>query len=85
MRRFYKFSQAVINLFWRVLFFLTLFFAVTSPNIILGDNNTFGTSTTMLTTGLVIGLVAVAVGIYAYPRFHAWLYRIFITERYGRG
>ncbi|WP_125763732.1 TIGR03766 family XrtG-associated glycosyltransferase [Levilactobacillus mulengensis] len=85
MRRFYKFSQAVINLFWRVLFFLTLFFAVTSPNIILGDNNTFGTSTTMLTTGLVIGLVAVAVGIYAYPRFRAWLYRIFITERLRTG
>jgi len=85
MRRFYRFSQAVINLFWRVLFFLTLFFAVTSPNIILGDNNTFGTSTTMLTTGLVIGLVVIAIANYAYPRAHAWLVRVFITQRLRTG
>lgn len=85
MRRFYNFSQAVINLFWKILFFLTLFFAFTSPNIILGDNATFGTSTTMLTTGLVIGIVAILVMNYAYPRIHAWLYRVFITEQLRTG
>lgn len=85
MRRFYNFSQSVINFFWHVLFFLTLFFAVTSPNIILGDNATFGTSTTMVTTGLVIAIVAILVMNYAYPRVHAWLYRVLITQQLRTG
>ncbi|MCF7523537.1 hypothetical protein L3X07_10690 [Levilactobacillus brevis] len=59
--------------------------AVTSPNIILGDNATFGTSTTMLTTGLVIGIVAVLVMNYAYPTIHAWLYRVLVTEQLWTG
>lgn len=58
-----------------------LFFAITSPNIILGDNPTFGTSTTMVTTGLVLGLVAVLVMNYAYPEVHAWLVAVFIKKR----
>ncbi len=81
MHRFYQFSQAVINWAWRILFFLMLFFAITSPNIILGDNPTFGTSTTMVTTGLVLGLVAVLVMNYAYPEVHAWLVAVFIKKR----
>ncbi|GEA99190.1 membrane protein [Levilactobacillus brevis] len=81
MHRFYQFSQAVINWAWRILFFLMLFFAITSPNIILGDNPTFGTSTTMVTTGLVLGLVAVLVMNYAYPEIHAWLVAVFIKKR----
>jgi len=85
MRRFYNFSQAVINFFWRLLFFLMLFFALTSPNIIIGDNGTFGTSTTMLTTGLVIGIAAVLIMNYAYPRIHAWLYSVFVTHQLVTG
>lgn len=85
MRRFYNFSQSVINLFWRILFFLTLFFALTSPNIILGDNATFGTSTTLLTTGLVIAIVAILVMNYAYPRIHAWLVKVLVTEQLRTG
>lgn len=85
MRHFFNFSQTIINLFWRCFFLLTLYFAVTSPNIILGDNATFGTSTTMLTTGLVIGIVAVLVMNYAYPTIHAWLYRVLVTEQLRTG
>lgn len=81
MRRLYNFSNSVINIFWRVLFFLTLFFALTSVNIILGDNDTFGTSTTMLTTGLIIFIVAICVMIYAYPSIRAWFYNVFITHQ----
>lgn len=81
MRRFYNFSHSVINLAWRVLFFLTLFFALTSPNIILGDNATFGTSTTMLSTGLVIGIVAILVMNYAYPSIHDWLVNVLVTHQ----
>lgn len=81
MRRFYNFSNSVINIFWRVLFFLTLFFALTSANIIIGDNATFGTSTTMVTTGLVIFIVAIVVMIYAYPSIRNWFYNVFITHQ----
>lgn len=85
MRRFYNFSQSIINFFWRILFFLTLFFALTSPNIILGDNATFGTSTTLLTTGLIIAIVAILVMNYAYPRIHAWLVKVLVTEQIYTG
>lgn len=81
MRRFYNFSHTIINIFWGVLFGLTLLFALISPNIIIGDNSTFGTSTTMVTTSLVIGIIAIAVMNYAYPRVHALLYKIFITHQ----
>ncbi|WP_125566375.1 TIGR03766 family XrtG-associated glycosyltransferase [Companilactobacillus insicii] len=81
MRRFYNFSHTVINVFWRVLFFLTLFFALISPNIIIGDNDTFGTSTTMVTTILVIAIVVILVMNYAYPRIHEWLFDILITHQ----
>ncbi|BDZ31882.1 membrane protein [Lactiplantibacillus brownii] len=81
MRKFYNFSQSTINLAWRVLFFLMLFFALTSSNIIIGDNATFGTSTTMMTSGLVIGILAILIMNYAYPRVHASLVSIFVTHQ----
>ncbi|WP_025025086.1 TIGR03766 family XrtG-associated glycosyltransferase [Companilactobacillus nodensis] len=81
MHKFYNFSHTVINIFWRVLFFLTLFFALISPNIIIGDNDTFGTSTTMVTTGLVIAIIVIFVMNYAYPWAHKFLYDVFITHR----
>ncbi|APX71259.1 hypothetical protein M5C72_10875 [Companilactobacillus allii] len=81
MRRFYNFSHTIINIFWRVLFFLTLFFALTSSNIIIGDNDTFGTSTTMVTSGLVILIIAIAVLNYAYPKIHAWFSNVFVKHQ----
>jgi len=85
MRRFYNFSHGVINLFWRLLFYLMLFFALTSPNIIIGDNATFGTSTTMVTTGLVLTIGAICVMIYAYPGIRAWFYKVFVTRKLMTG
>ncbi|AVK63743.1 hypothetical protein C5Z26_06320 [Lactobacillus sp. CBA3606] len=85
MRRFYNFSHTVINIFWRVLFFLTLFFALTSTNIIIGDNPTFGTSTTMVTTSLVIAIIVIMVMIYAYPGFNHWFRKIFVTYQLWTG
>lgn len=81
MRRFYNFSHTIINTFWRVLFFLTLFFALTSSNIIIGDNDTFGTSTTMVTSGLVIVIIIICVLNYAYPKIHDWFYSVFVTHQ----
>ena len=80
-RYIYRLSQSIITIVWWLLFGLMFFFAVTSPNIILGDNATFGTSTTMLTTSLVIGIVAVLIMIYAYPYFRQWLYRVLVTHQ----
>ncbi|ALO04521.1 hypothetical protein N7X57_08910 [Lactiplantibacillus paraplantarum] len=80
-RYFYRFSQSTITVIWWLLFGLMFIFAVTSPNIILGDNATFGTSTTMLTTSLVIGITAVLIMSYAYPRFRRGVYRVLVTHQ----
>ncbi|MFD0898609.1 TIGR03766 family XrtG-associated glycosyltransferase [Loigolactobacillus binensis] len=63
------------------LFFLTLLFAVTSPNIILGDNWITGAGTTLWTTMLVIFAVAVIVALITYPQVRAWGYQVFIGQK----
>ncbi|MDC6396543.1 TIGR03766 family XrtG-associated glycosyltransferase [Lactiplantibacillus pentosus] len=78
---FYRFSHTTISVIWWILFGLTLVFAVTSPNIILGDNATFGTSTTMLTTSLIIAIVAVVILNATYPRIHRWFVTVFVTRQ----
>lgn len=71
-RYFYRFSQSTITVIWWLLFGLMFIFAVTSPNIILGDNATFGTSTTMLTTSLVIVFTCGLVG--CLPKYYYAVY-----------
>lgn len=78
---FYQFSQSIITVIWWLLFGLMFFFAITSPNIILGDNKTFGTSTTLLSTSIVIVMTAILIMIYAYPQFRHGLYHVLITNQ----
>lgn len=73
----FNFGNRVINICWSIFFALTLYYAWTSPNIILGDNSTFGTSTTLLTTGLIIAVIVIIVAITSYPhvtRLWRWVF-----------
>ena len=81
MHLFANFSHRIINIFWRILFLLTLFFAWTSTNLTIGDNWTFGTSTTWITTIFVISIIAIAISLLAYPNFRKKAKSIFITHQ----
>lgn len=71
----------MINIFWRLLFTLTLFFAWTSTNLVIGDNWTFGTSTTWITTCAVLLVVCGVIACLAYPRVRQAMRFIFITHQ----
>jgi integral membrane protein (TIGR03766 family) len=82
MKKFYSLSQYTINIIWLVLFSITLYYAWTSDNIILGDNHVFGTSTTFLTTFLIITIILIIFSIITFPAFKQLFYRVFITNKY---
>lgn len=75
------FGHRIINIFWRILFLLTLFFAWTSSNLKIGDNWVFGTSTTWVTTTFVISALAITISLIAYPKFRQIMKNIFITHQ----
>ncbi|WP_430611722.1 TIGR03766 family XrtG-associated glycosyltransferase [Enterococcus sp. DIV0876] len=69
----------------KALFFLftglALVFALTSPNLTIGDNAVFGTSTTFATTYFVIGIIALIIAFYCYPKVQQFFYWLFIKHR----
>ncbi len=83
--KLFKFGdRALIHLF-NGFFFLTLLFAITSPNIILGDNKITGAGTTLFTTWLLIIVVAVVVCVLTYPQFKQWWYQVFVVQKLRTG
>lgn len=83
MKKLYTFGLGTINFFWFIFFSLTLIFAFLSPNLIIGDNDVFGTSTTFVTTGLIILLLGLLLSIVMFPRFRQKLSWLFITKKYA--
>jgi integral membrane protein (TIGR03766 family) len=81
MKDLFKLGNKTLDGLFNAFFFLTLFFAITSPNIILGDNNQTGAGTTLFTTGWLIVAVVVVVGLLTYRRFRRWAHRVFIEHR----
>lgn len=82
MKAIHNLGYKIINIFWKVLFMITLYFTWTSPNIILGDNSTFGTSTTWLTTFAIIITTALIVSIIVFSKVKSLFYFIFVKNRY---
>ncbi|WP_317853361.1 glycosyltransferase family protein [Liquorilactobacillus hordei] len=82
MNTIHNLGYKIINIFWRILFAMTLYFAWTSPNIILGDNSTFGTSTTWLTTYAIIVIIALIVSIIVFPKVKNIFSFIFLKKQY---
>ncbi|QFQ74456.1 TIGR03766 family XrtG-associated glycosyltransferase [Liquorilactobacillus mali] len=82
MKIIYDLGYKTINIFWRILFALTLYFAWTSPNIILGDNSTFGTSTTWLTTYAIIAAIILVTSLVLFQKVKNFFYFIFIKNQY---
>lgn len=79
--KLFSFGDKSLNRLFNFFFFLTLFFAVTSPNIILGDNKITGAGTTMFTTLVLIVMVALVICFLTYPQFHRWCYQVFVVRK----
>lgn len=82
MKKLVTFSYQIIKFFWIILFGITLFSAVTSVNLILGDNDHFGTSTTLVTTTWLLVVLATILGTVIFTHFRQLLRLIFIEHKY---
>jgi hypothetical protein len=49
-QRLFKFGHRTIGIIFNFFIFVTLLFAITSPNLILGDNDKTGAGTTLVTS-----------------------------------
>lgn len=66
-----------ITIIFYAFFSLTTYFAITSPNIILGDNHITGAGTTIVTTIFIILAVILMIGLTIFPHYLYWLTTLF--------
>lgn len=74
-----RLNNGILYLFY-FLFILTLFFALTSPNLILGDNRITGAGTTYFTTIVLLIIGTMGVCLIVFTTFRKWLKKIFIDK-----
>jgi integral membrane protein (TIGR03766 family) len=78
----FKAGNRVINGFFALFIGLTVIFAIISPNLTVGDNKVFGTSTSLAITYFVLGAIALLIALYCYPKVQRFFSWIFIKHRY---
>ncbi|MFV0560953.1 MAG: TIGR03766 family XrtG-associated glycosyltransferase [Enterococcus sp.] len=82
MKKLYNLGVHTIQFFWIILFGLTVFFALLSPNIILGDNPIFGTSTTLLTTVFILMSIGIVALLVTFEKLRKKVASVFIAHKY---
>lgn len=80
-QRLFKFGHRTIGIIFNFFIFVTLLFAITSPNLILGDNDKTGSGTTLVTSWLLIIVVAFVLCTATFPSFRHRLKVIFIDHK----
>lgn len=80
-QRLFRFGNRAIKWIFYFLFLLTVYFALTSANIILGDNVVTGSGTTLYTAWFLIITISLIVGIWAYRRWYHWFQWAFIEHQ----
>ncbi|KRO00092.1 TIGR03766 family XrtG-associated glycosyltransferase [Companilactobacillus kimchiensis] len=78
--KFFNFGNRLIRYLFYFLFLLTFYFAITSPNLILGDNSVTGAGTTMYTTVFIILSLILLVSFFTYNEFADFIKFIFIDR-----
>lgn len=81
-QQFYHFNTRALKLIFYGFFILTFGFALTSPNLILGDNAVTKVGTTGVTTGVLLLALAIALTLYVSPHARRLGYKVFVTNRW---
>lgn len=81
MRKLFNFSNHVITGIWAALFGLTLYCVWVHSDLAIGDNWTYGQSTTMLTSGWLMAVIAIAIACYAFPKVSAGFHLVFVAHQ----
>jgi integral membrane protein (TIGR03766 family) len=77
----YKVSQQFITIIYFFLMGLTLYFALTSANLVIGDNPVFGQSTTMVSAIFVMLVGSVIILIVTFDNVRLFLHNIFVVHK----
>lgn len=80
--KFFNFNNRFFKLLFYFFITLTLYFALTSSNLILGDNNITKIGTTIFTTKVLLIMMALGLAIYASENVKNFLAYIFIDKRW---
>lgn len=79
--RFFRFSNRAMLILFNIFFFLALIFAITSPNLILGDNKITGAGTTMVTTFFIVISIVLILSVIVYPKARHYFLLIFVKHQ----
>lgn len=79
-QKLYKLNSYAIKLIFYTLFIMTFIFAITSPNLILGDNSITGIGTTMFTTIMIILAFSITLTLYISPRAQRFVHWLFVEQ-----
>lgn len=78
--KLFEFGSRVVKYLFYFLFLMTFYFALTSPNLIVGDNSVTGAGTTKYTTLFIILMIAFLISFYTYNSFADLLRYLFIDR-----
>jgi len=81
-QKLFGFNNKAVKSIFYFLFSLTFYFALTSPNLILGDNHITRIGTTFFTTKVLLVMLAVGLAIYASENVKEFLAWLFIDKRW---
>lgn len=81
MKKIFQYGNGLLMGLFSVLFFATLLFAITSPNLVLGDNPKTGAGTTMVTTTGIIIVMAIVVTWLTSGHFKRWTQQVFVVHK----
>lgn len=80
--RIYKLGNSAIGIIFYIFFTLTFFFSLTSVNLIVGDNEYFGMSTTRFTEIFILLILLTGIFIGTFQSIRKFFYFIFV--KYGK-
>lgn len=82
LKKLYNFNNRTIKYIFYLLFTLTFLFALTSPNLILGDNNVTKIGTTAFTTIVLLIFAFIGLVFYLSSKFRNFCKWLFIDNRW---
>lgn len=80
--KFFKFGSKLVKYLFYFFLLLTFYFAITSPNLILGDNSVTGAGTTLYTTFFIIISLALIITFFTYESWSDFLKFLFIDRKW---
>ena len=80
-KKLFNWGNQITNYLFNFLFGLAFIFALTFPNLIIGDNKITGAGTTMVTTAFVAAVVVIVFGIIVYPKIRQGFRWLFVSHK----